>query len=175
MKLARTKPAPTLALACAALAAALSITALPAGAQAQWKWRGADGKVQYSDRPPPPEVAEKNILARPSGARRYEGSDPPAATPDAASGPAIKASDPQLQARKREADQAEKAKQKAEEERLDRQRADNCARARTYAKTLGDGLRVSRTNDKGETEILDDAARSQELARAQQVIASDCK
>jgi hypothetical protein len=169
------KPARPLSLAGAALAAALAIVSLPAGAQAQWKWRGADGKVQYSDRPPPPEVAEKNILGRPAGARRYEGADPAPATPDAAGAPAVKASDPQLEARRREAEQAEKAKQKVEEERVARQKAENCNRARSYAKTLEDGMRITRTNDKGENEVLNEGQRAQELARAQQVMAADCK
>ena len=37
--------------------------ALPVAAQ--WKWRGANGQMQYSDLPPPPGVAEKDILQRP--------------------------------------------------------------------------------------------------------------
>jgi hypothetical protein len=36
-------------------------------------------------------------------------------------------------------------------------------------------MRISRTNDKGESELLSDAQRAQEIARAQQVVGSDCK
>ncbi|HET7867124.1 MAG TPA: DUF4124 domain-containing protein [Burkholderiaceae bacterium] len=152
------------------------MAALPAGAQTQWKWRGANGKVQYSDRPPPAEVAEKDILGRPAGARRPEVQEvPAAASAVAAAVPGRKASDPALEAKRREAELAEKAKQKAEEERLEKQRAENCSRARSYAKSLQDGVRVSRTNDKGENEILSDTQRAQEIARTQQVMASDCK
>lgn len=166
---------------CSALALALCMAALPAAAQTQWKWRGTNGKVQYSDRPPPAEVAEKDILGRPAGARRPEVQDVPAAAASAPAGsvtaaaPARKASDPALEAKRREAELAEKAKQKAEEERLEKQRAENCNRARSYAKSLQDGLRISRTNDKGENELLSDAQRAQEVARTQQVVASDCK
>lgn len=164
---------------CIALALTLCMAALPAAAQTQWKWRGANGKVQYSDRPPPAEVAEKDILGRPAGARRPEVQEVPASAASAAAAtaaaPARKASDPALEARRREAELAEKAKQKAEEERLEKQRAENCARARSYAKSLQDGLRISRTNDKGENELLSEAQRAQEVARTQQVMASDCK
>ncbi len=159
-----------------ALVLALCTAALPASAQTQWKWRGANGKVQYSDRPPPAEVAEKDILGRPAGARRPEVQEAQAAASAvAAAAPARKASDPALEAKRREAELAEKAKQKAEEERVEKQRAENCNRARTYAKSLQDGMRISRTNDKGESEILSDAQRAQEIARTQQVMASDCK
>ena len=105
----------------------------------------------------------------------------PAAAASAAAGtvtaaaPARKASDPALEAKRREAELAEKARQKAEEERLEKQRAENCNRARSYAKSLQDGLRISRTNEKGENELLSDAQRAQEVARTQQVMASDCK
>lgn len=162
---------------CTALALALCMAALPASAQTQWKWRAANGKVQYSDRPPPAEVAEKDILGRPAGARRPEVQEVPAAASAvaAAPAPARKASDPALEAKRREAELAEKAKQKAEEERLEKQRAENCNRARSYAKSLQDGMRISRTNDKGENEILSDAQRAQEIARTQQVVTSDCK
>jgi hypothetical protein len=178
MKLPCTKPAAgaTRAQATAGWLAlvVLACAALPAQAQTQWKWRAADGRVIYSDRPPPSDVAEKDILGRPSGARRYLSSAPALVPVETAGAPAIKASDPQLEARKREADQAEKARQKAEEERVARQKAENCTRARSYAKSLEDGIRIARSNEKGENEILSDAARAQELARAQQVIAADC-
>ena len=54
-------------------------------------------------------------------------------------------------------------------------RAENCARARSYQKSLDSGMRIARTNDKGEREILDDAARAQEQQRTREIIASDCK
>ena len=38
-------------------------------AAAQWKWRDAQGRVQYSDRPPPTTVPDRDILTRPAAAR----------------------------------------------------------------------------------------------------------
>ncbi len=66
------------------------------------------------------------------------------------------------------------ASHQAEEERIARQRADNCQRARSALATLDSGIRLVRTNEKGEREILDDAARESERRHLQQIVASDC-
>lgn len=142
---------------------------------AQWKWRDKDGRVQYSDRPPPPGVAENDVLSKPAGARVVAPA-PAGLTPaaSAAPQPAVRASDPQLEAKKKQQEQEESAKRKAEEEKVAKAKAENCQRAKSYQRTLDDGIRIARTNDKGEREILDDAARAKEAERNRQVIASDC-
>lgn len=142
---------------------------------AQWKWRDSDGRVQYSDRPPPPGVAEKDILSKPPGARVVAAA-PASVTPaaSAAPQPAVRASDPQLEAKRKQQEQEEAAKRKAEEEKVAKAKAENCQRAKSYQRTLDDGIRIARTNDKGEREILDDAGRAKEVERNRQVIASDC-
>jgi hypothetical protein len=154
---------------------ALLGVALATPSIAQWKWRDKDGRVQYSDRPPPPGVAEKDILSKPAGGRAVAVA-PSSLTPvaPAALPPAVRASDPQLEAKKKQQDQEDAAKRKAEEEKLAKARAENCQRAKSYQRTLDDGVRIARTNDKGEREILDDAARTKEMERTKQVIASEC-
>ena len=160
----------------------MALLALAAGASAasQWKWKDAEGRLQYSDRPPPSSVAEGDILERPRGVK----AKPVAAAPDtgaplakaAASAPSLKAKDPELEARKRKADEeAAKAKAKAEEDPKKVQaRQESCQRARNYEKSLNDGMRISRTNAKGEREVLDDAGRASELARTKDIIANSC-
>ncbi|MCM5681126.1 DUF4124 domain-containing protein [Schlegelella sp. S2-27] len=156
----------------------LGLTAsLPAAAQ--WKWKDAAGKVQYSDRPPPATVPEKDILQRPSGSRMVVTTPAAPTSGEAAEAPLVKASAPtvdkELEARRKKEEQEQEAKRRAEEERIAKQRAENCARAKSYQQTLDSGVRIARTNDKGEREILDDAARAQETARNRQVMAADCK
>ena len=56
-----------------------------------------------------------------------------------------------------------------------RQKVENCARAKEYARTVESGQRLTRTNEKGEREFLDDTQRAREAARARQIIASDCR
>ena len=163
------------ALTCAAVLGAL----LAVPAQAQWKWRDKNGQTQYSDLPPPTGVAESDILQRPNAATQRRG---PAAAPVAASGaasgaPALapKGSDPELEAKRRQAEQDVAAKKKAEDEKIAIAKADNCMRAKAQMRTLDSGVRIARTNDKGEREFMDDAARAAEAKRTQGIIATDCK
>jgi hypothetical protein len=159
-------------LLAAVLAFAALVTALPA--QAQWKWRDKDGRITVSDRPPPREVPEKDILSKPNLPAR-------AATPAAATTPAAAASAPptalerEVQARKRAAEEEKAAKARAEEERNATRRAENCRQARNQLTALESGQRIARTNDKGEREVLDDQGRAQETQRAREVIAADCR
>jgi hypothetical protein len=159
-------------LLAAVVAFAALVTALPA--QAQWKWRDKDGRITVSDRPPPREVPEKDILSKPNLPAR-------AATPAAATTPAAAASAPptalerEVQARKRAAEEEKAAKARAEEERNATRRAENCRQARNQLTALESGQRIARTNDKGEREVLDDQGRAQETQRAREVIAADCR
>ncbi len=146
--------------------------ALPAAAQ--WKWRDKGGQIQYSDLPPPTGVADQDILQRPtSNQRRMAPAAPVAPAASAASAP--KMVEPELEAKRRKAEQEQAARQKADEEKHAAARAENCARAKGYVRTLDDGIRITRTNAKGEREFLDDKARAEETKRARDIIASDCK
>lgn len=151
--------------------------AMPA-AHAQWKWRDKSGQVNASDRPPPLDIPDKDILARPAPEVRRVFPEAAASAASAASGGAAAqrapAGDPQLEARRRAAEQDQASKSKAEEERLKTQRADNCRRARGHLAALEGGQRIARTNDKGEREVLDDRGRADEMRQARTVIASDC-
>jgi hypothetical protein len=157
--------------------AALALFALPA--QAQWKWRDAAGHVQYSDLPPPLGTPDKDILARPAVQRRAAAAALPASAASAgaaASNPlAPRTVDPELEAKLKKADADKAAKAKADAEHDAAARADNCTRAKSQMQTLESGVRLARTNDKGEREILDDAQRDAEMKRTRGVMAADCK
>jgi hypothetical protein len=161
-------------LAGTGLAALLLFAALPA--DAQWRWRDASGRVTASDLPPPHEIPDKDILQRPAGARTPAPTRPAPSAQAPASAPSAAAPvDKELEARKRAAEQQQKDKAKAEEQRLAAARADNCARARAHLATMESGQRIARINSKGEREVLDDKARAEETRRAREVIASDCR
>jgi hypothetical protein len=168
------KPSFTLiGLACAALA-------LCAGnATAQWKWKDSRGNIQFSDRPPPPDTPEQNILKRPSTVRAMPSVEPAAgAAPGVATNDKV-TTDPELEAKRKklEKDQADKAKaaQKAEADRVAAIKADNCRRAQSNLKALEEGMRIARVNDKGEREILDDTARASEISRNRALVTSECQ
>ena len=164
----------------------LLIVALIAGAtlalpaSAQWKWRDKNGVVQYSDLPPPAGIPQQDVLQRSNTGR--QGISPLAASPGAAAGSAsaVKGgTDPELEARRRKAEQEKTEKTKTEEraqsEKIAAAKAENCARAKSHMKSLEDGLRLIRTNAKGEREVLDDKTRADEKARTREIISSDCQ
>ena len=146
-------------------------------ASAQWQWIDGAGRRVFSDQPPPPEVPLKNILRQPGRPVPTPEPSAPESTPAAAATPAAPRAgrDPELEKRRQQAEAAEAQKKKAEEERIAKLRAENCTRARQAKATLDSGIRLARVNEKGEREILDDAARAAELRRLDEVIASDCK
>jgi len=158
---------------------------LSTGALAQWQWLDKDGRKVFSDRAPPPGVPDKNILKRP-GLRvvtplaTQDSTDAvpangAAAAQPAASAPKISGVDKDLAEKKKKAEQEEAAKRKAEEERVAKARADNCARAKQAKAGFDSGVRLSRINQQGEREILDDTARAAEAQRIQSIIDADCK
>lgn len=141
-------------------------------ASAQWQWLDKDGHRVFSDRPPPTDVPDKNILKRP-GAR---GAAAVPAAPAETAAPAAPAGvDKSLDEKKKQAETAEAAKRKAEEDRNARIRAENCARAQQAKAGLDMGGRMTRINEKGEREFMDDAAIAAESQRLQGLISENCR
>ncbi len=173
-------PAPTLRAWLPVLAAIVCVT-LPSPADAQWSWRDKSGQVNASDRPPPRDVPDKDILSRPTPDARRTAAARSAAAPASGVAPAAAPATPatalerEVQARKRSSEQEQSAKARAEEERVSVQRAENCRAARGHLAALETGQRMARTNEKGEREVLDDKGRAEEERRAREVLASDCR
>ncbi len=164
----------------ALLLASLSLVNTSAQAGAQWKWRDPSGAIQYSDRSPPPGTPESSILSKPAGARTH--APKPADAASDASAPALAAqpagarpSAPELEAKRKKAEDEKAAKQKADEEKVAKQKADNCQRARSYQRSLQDGIRIVRSNAKGEREVMDDKGRAEEMQRTQEAVQANCK
>lgn len=174
---------------------ALAAATLATPAEAQWRWRDASGRITASDRPPPKEIPEKDILSRPGSAQQRRAavvaadaasapaaasSEPAAAASGAAPQGVLAASSPgglqaEVEARRRRAEQEQAARAKAEEAKLAAQRAENCRRARAHVAALESGQRMARVNERGEREVLDDRARADEMRSARAVISSDCR
>jgi Domain of unknown function (DUF4124) len=151
----------------------LLLAALPA--TAQWKWKDARGQVVISDVPPPREIPDRDVLQKPEVVTRRAAQAAPTASAPAPESVAKAKVDPELEARKKKSEQDQTDKLKAEEDKVAAQRAENCRRARTHMATLDSGTRLSRTNEKGEREILDDKQRADEINRTRQIISSDCR
>ena len=161
-----------------ALAMATSLTAA-----AQYQWIDKNGSRVYSDVAPPADIPAKNILKQPRGSSLSapvteapaQAAPAAAAASAPASGPATAGVDKALEEKKKQAEAAEAAKKKAEEQKLAQARAENCKRAREGKATLDSGVRMARTNEKGEREVLDDTQRAAEMKRINGIIQSDCK
>ena len=163
---------------------ALLLAAAPAAAQ--WQWIDKDGRKVFSDRAPPPDVLEKNIVQRPASRTKAPAAEPEnnaeaakaaggSAVAAPGSAPVLPAADKELEAKKKQAADAEAAKRKADEERITKAKIENCARAKQAKATMDSGVRIGQTNAKGEREIMDDAARAAETNRIQGIINSECR
>jgi hypothetical protein len=154
---------------------------------AQWQWLDKDGRKVYSDRAPSADVPDKSILKRPGPRVATTSTESPAsgvATASAvaasaaqvsASGPKLSGVDKELAEKKKKAEEAEVAKRKADEEKILKTKIESCARAKQAKAGFDSGVRMARTNDKGEREIMDDAARAAEVKRIQSIMDTDCK
>jgi Domain of unknown function (DUF4124) len=159
--------------------AALACLMLASPAEAQWKWRDSRGQVHISDIPPPRDIPDKDVLQRPDLTVRKAAAAPPAAAAPASAAavaaPAKAPVDPELDERKRKAEQEQAARQKADEKKQQAARNENCQRAREQLATLDSGIRMVRTKPDGEREYLSDEQRASEAQRARTIIASDCR
>ena len=86
-----------------------------------------------------------------------------------------KLGDPELEAKRKKAEEEEARKKKIEENRVAAAQAENCTRARGQLAALEQGQRIVRYDAKGEKEYLDDRTRAEETQRVRGVIAADCK
>jgi hypothetical protein len=163
------------------LIAALALACGVAHAQA-YRWVDKDGKVRYSDVPPPgvkatplkpppappatpPSAASKDPASKDS----KDGKD----SKDAKKGPATPAE--QEQAYKERQAKAREAREKEEKERAAAEvRKQNCASAQESLRTLEAGRRISSTNAKGETVFLDESQVQDRMNNARKAVADNC-
>jgi len=161
------------------------LLAIASSAHAQWMWRDNTGRVHLSDRAPPSDVAEKDVLKRPAGQRAAPPAAPAAAEAASAAASAVAAAsapaaptaarvDPELEARRKKAELEQAAQKKQAEERVAAARAENCQRAQAHMRNIDSGIRMTRTNEKGEPEAVDDRMRAEEAERTRSVIAANC-
>ncbi|MBC7617672.1 MAG: DUF4124 domain-containing protein [Candidatus Saccharibacteria bacterium] len=149
--------------------------ALSWGAAAQWQWIDNSGSKVFSDRAPPPDIPAKNILKQPGGIPKAVPVPSPSISAAAASAPKISGVDKALEEKKKQAEDAQAAQRKAELDKHAAARAENCKLAKQSKSNFDSGVRIARTNDKGEREVLDDVARASEVKRLEEVMAMDCK
>jgi hypothetical protein len=126
-----------------------------AGAQL-YKWVDKDGKVHYSDQPPPAQAAKQINVA-----------------PGPAPAPSALAKDKALE--KTRAESRDAAKKAEETEKVAKQRQEECDRARSYLKGLENGGRFVTFDAKGERVFLEQDQIDAEIAKARRNADEACK
>jgi hypothetical protein len=145
------------------------LTTLPALGEL-YKWTDAQGIVHYSDQPPPPNVKQPVTVKPRSPAA-------PTAAPEAADAPAAGPKTPVEQDAEFNRRRVEAAEKDAEEKKVAKEAAEkkkNCELAKAQLARVQSGTRITRYNENGETEYLNDAEIAQEAVRAKQVADSWC-
>ncbi len=126
-----------------------------------YKWTDAQGRVHYSDTPPPRQEAQ----------RVQTGKTNEAEAAAALRSLADKLSDSELRRKKAQEDED---KRKAEEEKQ-RAKAENCAKAREQLVLLQQHARISRVNAQGQRQMMTDAERLAAIQEAQRRADEFCK
>jgi hypothetical protein len=125
------------------------------------KWVDDQGRVHYSDQPPPPDVRAETLRS----------------APDAASGVAGTGDFVQQEAalkRAQQAQQSDAAQAAAKQATAEALKA-NCEAARDSLRSLQSGARIMDINASGERYYLDDSQRQQRIDKVQQDISNLCK
>jgi len=138
------------------LACALAVST---GAVAQlYKWVDRDGRVTYSDQPPP-SLQSKQLNVTPG----------PSAAPQRSALDRDKELEKSRLAAKEKSKAADEVGKKAQ---IDQE---NCTRAKSYLRTVTDGGRISTYDEKGERILMDDNQIEVERAKAQKDVDEACK
>jgi type IV secretory pathway VirB10-like protein len=127
------------------------------------KWVDAEGKVHYSDTPPP-EVKTQSV-------RNISGKGQ--ADAPASFAPKSLAEREAAMKKSKQAKEDDSQK-KAEQENIEETKRRNCEASRQNKKTIEDGVRVTTYDEKGERTVMDDSARAQQLEEANKAISANC-
>ena len=127
------------------------------------KWVDAEGKVHYSDTPPPEVKTEtvRNI----SGKGQSE-------APVSYSQKSI--AEREADYKKSKLEKEEAAQKKSQQNAEADAKKQNCEAARQNARSLEEGGRIFSYDEKGERKYLDDDARAKRLEEARKTISANC-
>lgn len=138
------------------------LLAMPLVASADmYKWKDKNGKWQYSDVPPPGDVAYTKVVTD------------PAPTSSGAAGGANVSKDPEWKSRATQ----DAAQKKLEEDKLAeeaRAREARCKQAKSVKATFEQGGRIVSVNENGERHYYGDQERAAIIQQSREVIETDC-
>jgi hypothetical protein len=140
-----------------------------------YKWVDADGKVKYSDTPPPSNVKTEKLRIPAHAASAPAPTETKGGTAkDTPKGGPKTAAEQEQAFRKRQAEATKEQQEQTQKETEARDRAENCNRAKAAVANLELGGRQTRIDEKGERAFLTDQEITQAAARARQEAAAAC-
>ena len=166
------------------LLAVFALTAVSGLSQAEiYKWKDKDGKVRYSDTPPPSNIKQEPISGKkkpivPTGKAPLSPLDTAAETAAVPTAkpkeiePPMSAEDAAAKQRRESAETEKQNKQVKEAEA--KRKTENCSAAKANMETYTQGGRVYKMNEKGEREYLDEKGFAAGREKAQQEINENC-
>jgi hypothetical protein len=137
------------------------LTSLAAQAQI-YQYKDAAGKTVISDRPPP---------ATAKGVRTVESED----APTTGGNTSKSLSEREMDFKKRQQTQQEKAAKDQKEKNAADARKENCDLAQRQLQALESGQRIATQDDKGERSFVDETQRAKEMERARKIASENCK
>ena len=149
------------------------IVSAPAGAET-YKWVDAEGKIHYTDQPPPANAKELGTLNSRKPPAPATSASPPASDKGTAAKPKTHV-EQEAEFRKRQVEAAEREaadKKKAAEEA---EKKKNCDQAQAQLKMLQAGGRLTRAGPQGERDYMSDAEIAQEIERGKKTVADWCR
>lgn len=134
---------------------------------AQYQWLDENNQMQFSDRPPPREIPESNIIKRP----KYDSIQQSSRKKSSVNTLAEK----ELEFRKRQIESADKAKNDDEEKKRQAELKASCEQQRNNLSALENGQRMSKFSANGERIFLEDNERDEAIAKIRNEIQQYCK
>jgi hypothetical protein len=158
-------------------------------AAAQWQWKDDNGRMVYSDRPPPTNISPSQMvkapapkpIAKPDAKGDAAKNDPVALAAanlkaglpaPAAAKPTL--ADKDLESKKKALDAEQADKKRATDAERDARNAAACEDTKASVRTLESGMRVSQTNAKGEREYLSEEARAKKIGDLKRDLTENC-
>lgn len=143
----------------------LSLALSSAVCAEMYRWVDSQGRVHYSDEPPPAGAKSSKTVTPP----------PPSYSPAGEAAKPKTWQEKDMEFRQRQSTQAEAQAKKEKAEADAKQKKQNCEIARKQLQILESGQRVSDVNAAGEREYLDDAARQKAIEDARRTVDTWCK
>ena len=156
-------------------AAATSLAAVNAVYAETYQWKDSSGQTVISDTPPPSNAKSRRAIgAQQPSVVSEKPAEKPAEGAKAPEGPKTTA-EKDMEFKKRQQENKEKADKQAKDQAAEATQKDNCERAKRNLTALENNQPMVTLDENGQRRIMDTSQREQELERARRVIAETCK